>query len=113
MLALLVQATVFKTVGSCGNHVIGGFDSHALPPFIWLTQYQEQTPIRSRQINRTARVDWILYVRAAAGQTLQDCQHGNFHSRRLSIGLFLHNVCGSLHVLDAILKHDRYASDQP
>ena len=33
VLALLVQATVFKTVGLHGNHVIGGFDSHALPPF--------------------------------------------------------------------------------
>ncbi len=32
VLALLVQATVFKIVGSHGNHVIGGFDSHALPP---------------------------------------------------------------------------------
>lgn len=33
VLALLVQATVFKIAGSHGNHVIGGFDSHALPPF--------------------------------------------------------------------------------
>lgn len=32
VLALLVQATVFKIAGSYGNHVIGGFDSHALPP---------------------------------------------------------------------------------
>ncbi len=32
VLALLVQATVFKIAGSHGNHVIGGFDSHALPP---------------------------------------------------------------------------------
>jgi hypothetical protein len=29
----LVLALVFKTSGSHGDHVIGGFDSHALPPF--------------------------------------------------------------------------------
>ena len=34
MLALLVQAAVFKTVGPHGNHVVGGFDSHAFPPFV-------------------------------------------------------------------------------
>ena len=33
VLAQLVLVAVFKTVGSYGNHVIGGFDSHALPPF--------------------------------------------------------------------------------
>jgi hypothetical protein len=37
VLAQLVLATVFKTVGSYGNHAIGGFDSHALPPFFFLT----------------------------------------------------------------------------
>ena len=42
VLALLVQATVFKIAGSHGNHVIGGFDSHALPPswIVWLTLQQ-------------------------------------------------------------------------
>ena len=34
MLAPLVRATVFKTVGLYGNHAAGGFDSHALPPFL-------------------------------------------------------------------------------
>ncbi len=29
----LVPGSVFKTVGLHGNHVAGGFDSHALPPF--------------------------------------------------------------------------------
>ncbi len=33
MLAHLVVASVFKTVGSYVNRAIGGFDSHALPPF--------------------------------------------------------------------------------
>ena len=32
MLVRLVPAAVFKTVGLHGNHVVGGFDSHALPP---------------------------------------------------------------------------------
>ena len=32
VLVQLVLATVFKTVGPHGNHVAGGFDSHALPP---------------------------------------------------------------------------------
>ena len=30
----LVPGSVFKTVGLHGNHVAGGFDSHALPPNI-------------------------------------------------------------------------------
>ena len=34
VLAQLVLVAVFKTVGSYGNHVIGGFDSHALPPLL-------------------------------------------------------------------------------
>ena len=34
VLVQLVLATVFKTVGLHGNHVAGGFDSHALPPSI-------------------------------------------------------------------------------
>ena len=29
--ARLVAAAVFKTVGPCVNHTVGGFDSHALP----------------------------------------------------------------------------------
>ena len=33
VLAHLVVASVFKTVGSYVNRAIGGFDSHALPPF--------------------------------------------------------------------------------
>ena len=36
VLVQLVLATVFKTVGPHGNHVAGGFDSHALPPSIAL-----------------------------------------------------------------------------
>ena len=36
VLVQLVLATVFKTVGLHGNHVAGGFDSHALPPSIVL-----------------------------------------------------------------------------
>ena len=32
VLVRLVPAAVFKTVGLHGNHVVGGFDSHALPP---------------------------------------------------------------------------------
>lgn len=32
MLAQLVLAAVFKTVEPHGNHVVGGFDSHAFPP---------------------------------------------------------------------------------
>ena len=34
VLAQLVLVAVFKTVGSYGNHVIGGLDSHALPPLL-------------------------------------------------------------------------------
>ena len=33
VLAHLVVAAVFKTVGPYVNHAAGGFDSHALPPF--------------------------------------------------------------------------------
>ena len=33
VLAHLVVASVFKTVGSYVNRAVGGFDSHALPPF--------------------------------------------------------------------------------
>ena len=33
VLAHLVVAPVFKTVGSCDKRGSGGFDSHALPPF--------------------------------------------------------------------------------
>ena len=36
MLVRLVPAAVFKTVGLHGNHVVGGFDSHALPPIHYL-----------------------------------------------------------------------------
>ena len=32
VLARLVPAAVFKTVEPHGNHVVGGFDSHAFPP---------------------------------------------------------------------------------
>ena len=34
----LVPGAVFKTVGLHGNHVAGGFDSHALPPFSILSR---------------------------------------------------------------------------
>jgi hypothetical protein len=34
VLAQLVLAAVFKTVEPHGNHVVGGFDSHAFPPLI-------------------------------------------------------------------------------
>ena len=33
VLPRLVPGTVFKTVEPHGNHVVGGFDSHAFPPF--------------------------------------------------------------------------------
>ncbi len=33
VLAQLVLASVFKTVGPYVNRAVGGFDSHALPPF--------------------------------------------------------------------------------
>ena len=33
VLPRLVPGTVFKTVEPYGNHVVGGFDSHAFPPF--------------------------------------------------------------------------------
>ena len=37
MLTQLVLVAVFKTVGPHGNHVVGGFDSHAFPPFVELS----------------------------------------------------------------------------
>ena len=37
VLAYLVVAAVFKTVGRYVNRVFGGFDSHALPPFYLAT----------------------------------------------------------------------------
>ena len=45
VLAQLVLVAVFKTVGSHGNHVIGGFDSHAFPPFFHLAVPQIETSI--------------------------------------------------------------------
>lgn len=36
VLAQLVLAAVFKTVEPHGNHVVGGFDSHAFPPLNFL-----------------------------------------------------------------------------
>ena len=34
VLVRLVAAAVFKTVGPYVKHAVGGFDSHALPPFL-------------------------------------------------------------------------------
>ena len=37
VLARLVVAAVFKTVGPYVKHAVGGFDSHALPPYFHRT----------------------------------------------------------------------------
>ena len=35
VVAQLVLASVFKTGEPCVKHAVGGFDSHALPPFFF------------------------------------------------------------------------------
>ena len=46
VLPRLVPGTVFKTVEPHGNHVVGGFDSHALPPFFARSSDQESLMVR-------------------------------------------------------------------
>ena len=49
VLARLVPAPVFKTVEPHGNHVVGGFDSHAFPPLMM----KRHRPIPSTSITPT------------------------------------------------------------
>ena len=47
VLAHLVVAAVFKTVEPYVNRTVGGFDSHALPPFLCASLPQRHGPLVS------------------------------------------------------------------
>ena len=49
VLAHLVVAAVFKTVARRVNRVVGGFDSHALPPFSALANNTPERATKKRQ----------------------------------------------------------------
>ena len=70
VLPRLVPGTVFKTVEPHGNHVVGGFDSHALPPFFAPSLDQESLMIRSTLL--CAFVCFVFAIQSVASAQISD-----------------------------------------
>ena len=66
----LVAASVFKTAGPHDNREVGGFDSHALPPFS--SRYSAPTRVTSRTQMPVAGSVLLLRVAASTGGFRQD-----------------------------------------